>query len=337
LARKKFVILQPFLQQTMINRNTIRVKVMQAIYGYNLSETQNVDTALKDLMNSFEDMYLLYIRLISIFSTLRDTAEQIIELKKQKYLPTETDLSPNLKFVNNIFIHKIEENKSLQSYINEHKTGWDNDVDLLFVRKLYTLISQKDFFIEYMQRPDNSFETDKKLVLDILEKFMLENEEMIHYFGDIKLCWQHDYNDVVIMVYNTLHSFTQAQSNNSSLPPLFKIVKGGVSEDMYFAHELLLKTLKNEEQYTQIVSKKIFNWETERIACIDFILLKMAICEFCEFPSIPLRVTLNEYIEISKYYSTPKSRYFINGLLDSILETLKKENKINKQGRGLMG
>jgi N utilization substance protein B len=310
---------------------------MQAIYGHNVSEQQNADTVLKDLMKSFEDMYLLYIRLLSIFSVLRNTAEQVIELKKQKYLPTETDLCPNLRFVNNIFIHKIEENKSLQSYINEHKTGWDNDLDLLFVRKLYVLISNEDFFIEYMRHSDNTFETDRNLVLDILEKFMLENKEMIHYFGDIKLSWQHDYNDVVVLVHNTLHSFTQNQSNSNPLPPLFKITKGGVSDDMYFARELLEKTLKNDKEYTQIVSEKILNWETERLACIDFILLKMAICEFCEFPSIPLRVTLNEYIEISKYYSTPKSRYFINGLLDSILETLKAENKINKQGRGLMG
>jgi N utilization substance protein B len=310
---------------------------MQAIYGHNLSSGQNVETTLKDLMKSFEDMYQLYIRLLSIFSALRNTAEEIIELKRQKHLPTETDLYPNLRFVNNIFIHKIEENKSLQYYQDEYKTGWDNDVELLFVRKIYAMLCQEDFFIEYMQHSGNTFETDKKLVLDILENFMLENEEMIHYFGDIKLSWQHDYNDVVVLVYHTLDSLKRNQSNTNSLPPLFKISKEGVSDDAYFARELLEKTLTNDEQYTQVISEKILNWETERLASIDFILLKMAICEFCEFPTIPFRVTFNEYIEISKYYSTPKSRYFINGLLDNILETFKEENKINKQGRGLMG
>jgi N utilization substance protein B len=311
---------------------------MQAIYGYNISEQQNAGIAKKDLMNSFEDMYLLYIRIISLFSALTYTAEQIIELKKQKYLPTETDLHPNLKFINNRFIQMIEENKSLQRYAREHKTDWkENAVDLLFVRKIYNLMSNEVFFIQYMQSADDSFEADKNLVLNIVGEFMLENEEMIHYFGDIKLNWLHDYNDVVIWVYNTFNSFTQNQSDELALPPLFKVANDGVSEDIYFAQELLVKTLQNEEQYTQLISQKIRNWEMERIASIDFILLKMAICEFCEFPSIPLRVTLNEYIEISKYYSTPKSKHFINGLLDSILETLREENKINKQGRGLMG
>jgi N utilization substance protein B len=301
-----------------------------------------VDIAMKNMLHSFDDMYLLYIRIVSLFSALTNTAEQVIELKKRKYLPTETDLYPNLKFINNILIKKIEENRSLQRYIDEYKIGWNNDVDLLFVRKLYDLISNEDFFIAYMSDQDNSFqdnsfEEDKDLVLDILEKFMLENEEMIHYFGEIKLNWLHDFNDVIILVYNTLKLFTRNQNNEKPLPPLFKIKKSGESEDIYFVKELFVKTIQNDEQYTEIVSRKIQNWETERIACIDFILIKMAICEFCEFPSIPLRVTLNEYIEISKYYSTPKSRYFINGLLDSILVTLKNENKINKQGRGLMG
>jgi N utilization substance protein B len=310
---------------------------MQAIYEYNASEEHNIDIAMKNLMHSFEDMYMLYIRIISIFSALTQNAERIIELKKQKYLPTKTDLHPNLKFVNNVFIKKIEENNSFQKYIEEHQLGWNNDVDLLFIRKIYTMISNEDFFINYMLNHDNSFYTDKELVLTILEKFMLENKEMIHYFGEIKLNWLHDYNDVIIFIHNTLKSFTKNQSNDKPLPPLFKVTRDDISEDKYFAQDLLVKTLQNEDQYTEIISQKIRNWETERIAYIDFILLKMAICEFCEFPTIPLRVTLNEYIEISKYYSTPKSRYFINGLLDSILLTLKNENKINKQGRGLMG
>ncbi len=310
---------------------------MQAIYEHSVSEHRNVMNTKKSLMHSFDDMYMLYIRILAIFSALTHTAEQIIELKKQKFLPTQTDLHPNLRFINNTFIQKIEQNTSLQKYINEYKLGWNNDVDLLFIRKIYDSISNEDFFIEYMQSPHTSFDADKKLVLSILEKFMLENEDMIHYFGEIKLSWLHDYNDVIIFIHNTFKSFTKNQSDDKPLPPLFKVSEDGISEDLHFAQNLLTKTIQNDRQYTQIVSGKILNWETDRIAYIDFILLKMAICEFCEFPSIPLRVTLNEYIEISKYYSTPKSRYFINGLLDKILLSLKEENKINKQGRGLMG
>jgi N utilization substance protein B len=302
-----------------------------------MSEKRHINVALKNMLHSFDDMYLLYMQIMSLFVALTLVAEQIVELKKQKYLPTETDLHPNLKFIKNKFIKKIEENKSLQRYLNEYKVGWDNDVDLLFVRKLYILMSNEDFFIKYMQTADSSFEEDKKLTLAIIKDFMLDNEEMIHYFGDIKLSWLHDFNDVVILIHYTLRSMERNWDNDKPFPPLFKVVENGESDDLYFAKELFTKTIQNDEQYTEIVSSKIQNWETERIAYIDFILIKMAICEFCEFPTIPLRVTLNEYIEISKFYSTPKSRNFINGLLDSILETLKAEHKINKQGRGLMG
>ena len=321
----------------MISRNVIRIKVMQAIYEYNMSQHCEVTVVKRNLLGSFDDIYMLYIRILSMFPALTSVAEQIIELKKQKYLPTETDLHPNLKFIDNSFIQKLEENKPLQKLIRENNLSWNNDVDLLFVRKVYDAMSNEDFFIEYMQNHTTSFDEDKKLILDTLELFMLENEDMMSYFDEIKLSWGHDYNDVIILIHNTLKSFTKNQSEEKKLPPLFKIDNDGKCEDRQFAINLFEKTLANNSCYEQIVSDKIRNWETDRIACIDFILIKMAICEFCEFPSIPLRVTLNEYIEISKYYSTPKSRYFINGLLDSILEELKKDNKINKQGRGLMG
>ncbi len=321
----------------MVSRNIIRIKVMQTIYEHNMSDQSDIAAIRKNLLRSFDDMYILYIYILAMFGALTTIAEQIIELKKQKFLPTQTDLYPNLKFVNNSFIKKIEANKSLQKHIHENNLNWNNDVDLLFIRKVYDGISNEDFFIEYMQNHESSFEDDKKLVLTILEKFMLENEDINHYFGELKLSWMHDYNDVIILVHNTLKSFSKNQNDEKLLPPLFKIESDGICEDKQFMLDLLKKTIANNTQYEQIISDKIRNWETDRIACVDFILLKMAICEFCEFPNIPLRVTLNEYIEISKYYSTPKSRYFINGLLDSILEGLKKDNKINKQGRGLMG
>jgi N utilization substance protein B len=320
----------------MVSRNMVRIKVMQAIYEYNMSAEPDIATARKSLVHSFNDMYMLYIRILALFGALTGVAEQVIERKKQKFLPSETDLHPNFKFVDNAFIKKIEANKSLQHHIQNYNLGWNNDVDLLFVRKLYTEISNQDFFINHMRQQQSSFEEDKDLILLIL-RFMLENENINHYFGELKLSWWHDYNDVIILIHNTLKTFSKNQSDDKPLPPLFKVEPDGISEDRQFMLTLLEKTLTNNAQYEQIIADKIRNWETGRVACVDFILLKMAICEFCEFPSIPLRVTLNEYIEISKYYSTPKSGHFVNGLLDSILDALKEENKINKQGRGLMG
>ena len=310
---------------------------MQAVYEHDISLNQSAYIAKKRLMQSLDDMYLLYIRILSIFSALTYTAGQIIEVKKQRYLPSETDLQPNFKFIKNKFIQKIEQNTSLQKHILTTNLNWNNEVDLLFVRKIYDAMSNQDFFIEYMQNPTKSFEEDKELVLAILEKFMLENEDMIHYFGEIKISWLHDFNDVIILVHNTLKLFTETQSDDMPLPSLFKFSREGISEDMDFAQDLLTKVIQNDEKYVEIIASKLVNWDLERIARIDFVLLKMAICEFCEFPTIPLRVTLDEYIEISKYYSTPKSKHFINGLLDTILVSLRQENKINKRGRGLKG
>ena len=310
---------------------------MQAIYEYKVSEYRNINNTKTNLMRSFDDMYMLYIRVLSIFGAMTHIAEDIIEIKKQRYFPTTTDLRPNIKFINNLFIQKLEQNISLQKHIRDNNLAWNNNVDLLFVRKTFDALSNEDFFIEYMQNHENTFEIDKKLVLNIIEKFMLENEDMIAYFGEIKLSWLHDFNDVIVFIHQTLRQFTENQSDDKPLPALFKVSSENDSEEMHFAQNLLTKTLQNDGKYEQIIAEKIQNWELDRVAYVDFILLKMAVCEFCEFPNIPLRVTFDEYIEISKYYSTPKSKYFINGLLDNILIYLKEENKISKQGRGLRG
>lgn len=310
---------------------------MQAIYEYRLTPDIKIDKAKKDLTETVENIYRLYIQLLTIFGKLTYIAEQVIDVKKQKLLPTETDLHPNYKFVNNLLIEKIEENIFLRKMRRKYHITWNNDLDMLFLRKVYAQLTLTPIFAEYMQRHEQSFEEDKAFVEEIIEKFLLENEDVCSYLGEKNLHWQHDYNDALILVYNTLKSFTKNQKPEKELPSLFKMDENGTSEDRRFMLDLFEKTIQKDEEYTQYVVQKLRNWEMDRVAYIDFILLKMAICEFCEFPSIPLRVTLNEYIEISKYYSSHKSRYFINGMLDSILEELKAENKINKQGRGLMG
>ena len=321
----------------MISRNFIRIKVMQAIYEHRASRSVQVDIAEKKLVQTFDNLYKLYLQLLAVFGALTYTAEQIIEVKKQKLLPTETDIHPNYKFVNNLFIRKIAGNASLKKGLRKYNIGWQEDLDLLFIRKLYDQLAITPFFVEYMQIPGQSFEKDKDFVINVVEKFLLENEAVCNYLGEKNLHWQHDYNDAVILVYNTLKIFSKLHRLDSPLPPLFKTDEDGVSEDRQFMLDLLRKTVERNEEFTQIITPKLLNWEQDRVAHIDFILLKMALCEFCYFPSIPVRVTLNEYIEISKYYSTPKSRNFINGMLDGILFDLRKENKINKQGRGLMG
>lgn len=318
----------------MISRNTIRIKVMQSLYTYFLGTEKDIKSCEKKLLTTFEDMYRLYIKLLALFAALTYIAEQVIETKKKLFFAKEEDLNPNRKFIDNQFIEKINKNESLQKAIQQYGVGWENDVEMVYVRKIYNTLTNTTAYIRYMQDNEQSFDKDKEFILNLIGDFLLENEDIILYLGEIKLNWQVDYNDVIIMVYNTLKSFNNKQSDTVSLPPLFKITDNeAVSEDKTFMSDLFYKTIKHNDYYEELITKKLQNWEVDRIATMDFILLKMAICEFCSFPNIPIRVTLNEYIEISKYYSTPKSRIFINGLLDKILDDLKAENKINKQGR----
>ncbi len=321
----------------MVSRNLIRIKVMQALYMHTISGKEQKKDVEKSLVRVFSDMYDLFLLLMSVFEALTFTAEQIIDVKKQKYLPTEKDLKPNLKFIDNRFIKKIAQNTDLQTQMKNRNLSWHNDVNLLFVRKVYDQLSNHPLFVAYMQSETDSFEQDKQFVLDIIKDFVLDNELFMQYFGEQHLNWYHDYNYVVILLHSTLKTWTEKQKDSKALPPLFKLNQEGVSEDKQFLVDLFNLTIAHEKEYETLIADKIQNWEQDRIATVDFILLKMAICEFCNFPTIPLRVTLNEYIEISKYYSTPKSRLFINGLLDKILLDLKNNNKIHKQGRGLMG
>jgi N utilization substance protein B len=309
---------------------------MQAIYEYRFSDDIQIDAAEKKLMQTFDNIYALYLQLLDVFGQLSHTADQVIDMKKQKLLPTETDLQPNYKFVNNLFVKKIEENTFLQSECRRYNVSWNNDLDTLFVKKVYDQLTYTPLYENYMQSYEQSFYEDKTFITNVVEKFFLENEEMCNFFGEKNIHWIHDYNDAVLLVYNTLRSFTISQKPEKTLPPLFKLDEDGNSEDKKYAINLFRKTIEHDKEYTEIIKQKLFNWEMDRVAYMDFILLKMAICEFCEFPSIPLRVSMNEYIEISKYYSTHKSKSFINGMLEGILESLKSENKINKRGRGLM-
>ncbi|MBO7441147.1 MAG: transcription antitermination factor NusB [Bacteroidales bacterium] len=321
----------------MIGRNFVRVKVLQAIYAYEASGCQKQSVALKNLLKEFDENYELYIMLLAMFGNLTAMAQEIIDNKKRKFIPTQDDLKPNSKFVNNQFILLLDANPSLQQHLADINNPWANDVAQVFIRKIYDMLSNNDIYINYMQSSESNFKEDKQFVLSIVEHFILDNDTLMHYFGDIKLHWYHDFNDIVLLVYKTLSSFTKDHASDFTLPPMFKIDHDGQSEDKQFLIDLFNKTIQLKEEHLRIISDNIRNWEMERIAAIDLILLEMAICEFCEFPSIPLRVTLNEYIELAKYYSTPKSKSFINGLLDNILGILKAEGKIHKQGRGLMG
>ncbi len=322
----------------MISRNFIRIKVLEAIYAYMASHCTDVFAAEKRLEHAMEDFYALFLKLLALFPALARMDSKILELKKGRMLPTEEDLKPNYKFSENRLIQQLDNNPLIEKAVKNNAVGWDNDLDQLFLKPFYTTLRNQDFYTQYLKSGGNSYEEDKNFVLQLIEMFLLENEECAAYLGEIRLHWKIDYNDAIIAVYNVLKKYNEKQAVEKPLPPLFKPTPDSPkSEDEIFMRDLFVKTITDDKEYEQIIAQCIRNWELDRIANMDLILLKMALCELMHMPSIPIRVTMNEYIELAKYYSTPKSRIFINGVLDNALNMLRTENRMHKQGRGLMG
>lgn len=322
----------------MISRNFIRIKTLEAIYTYKTSHLGDIFAAEKRLQHSMEEFYALFIKLLALLPALTHLDARILDLKKSRLLPSEEDLQPNYRFSNNRLIRQIDDNPVINKKIEDYVVAWNNDLDQLFLKPFYTTLVNQPFYLEYLKHPEDSYENDKKFVLELIEHFLLENEDCSNYLGESHLHWHIDYNEAVILVYNLLKKFTEKQKEDKALPPLFKNTPDSiVSEDERFMKDLFINTLKYDKDYEELIVQCIRNWEIERVAIMDMLLLKMALCEFIYMPSIPVRVTLNEYIELAKYYSTPKSRIFINGILDNALEILRNDNRLQKQGRGLMG
>ncbi|MCR5191204.1 MAG: transcription antitermination factor NusB [Bacteroidales bacterium] len=302
------------------------------------SHCTDVFAAEKRLEHAMEDFYALFLKLLALFPALARMDSKILELKKGRMLPTEEDLKPNYKFSENRLIQQLDNNPLIEKAVKNNAVGWDNDLDQLFLKPFYTTLRNQDFYTQYLKSGGNSYEEDKNFVLQLIEMFLLENEECAAYLGEIRLHWKIDYNDAIIAVYNVLKKYNEKQAVEKPLPPLFKPTPDSPkSEDEIFMRDLFVKTITDDKEYEQIIAQCIRNWELDRIANMDLILLKMALCELMHMPSIPIRVTMNEYIELAKYYSTPKSRIFINGVLDNALNMLRTENRMHKQGRGLMG
>ncbi len=322
----------------MVSRNFIRIKVLEAIYAYRLSHREDVLAAEKQLEHTMNEFYALYVKLLTLLPALAHLDAQFLEMKKSRMLPTEEDLQPNFKFSENRLIRQLHDNPVLEKTAQDCAAHWNDDLDILFLKPLYHKLAEQDFFRLYMKEEESSYESDKNFVLNLIEHFLLENEDCIHHLGNIRLHWMLDYNDAVILMYNTLKKYTEKQREDKALPSLFKMTDGSaVSEDFEFMRDLFTQTLRHETEFGPYIEKSLRNWEMDRVATIDMLLLEMAICEFLYMPSIPTRVTLNEYIELAKYYSTPKSRQFVNGILDNVLTLLRDENRLRKQGRGLMG
>ena len=313
----------------MLNRRHIRVKVMQSIYAVHQHKSDDLISEEKFMFYSIEAIIELYLLLFSALIELRKKEEKFVELSAKKHLATKEEKNPNKKFVNNEVLISLENQTNLSEAIEKKKINhWKLNDDLIL--QLLEDIKKSEVYTQYMLTPTSNFHEDAKFVVDLFVKVLAPNERLYDYLEDNKLTWIDDYALVNTFISKQLKQLKKP-TDIVEIPRVYKD-----DDDKDFAKQLLIKTLLNEKELAQEYVNKTPNWDSERIAEIDTILLKMAICELLKFPSIPVKVTINEYLEIAKEYSTPKSSIFINGILDNLIKDYKEENKLNKTGRGLL-
>ncbi|HAW58993.1 MAG TPA: transcription antitermination factor NusB [Bacteroidales bacterium] len=372
----------------MLTRRHLRIKVLQALYAYLQSDNHQIDIAEKQLVSSIEHIYDLAINQISFLLNLWKFAAERLEEGKLKFRPSEEDLNPNTRFIDNAFLKKLNSNNSLMKQIERLKISWTDYEEV--TRRIYKSLRSSNAYREYLEKSPNSFREDKNFVLQIFNDFIVNDLGLQAIFEEKNLFWTNDIREETIVLKKEIlssenseqladreilsrifrqegkeneeievTSFEQSiyQANDysiavwianrmmndvkenwnefSPLPPLLKTSDDSEDNDMEFLLSLFRKTILHFDEYNEYITEKIINWDLERIAVMDAILLKMAITEIIEFSYIPIKVTMNEYIELAKIYSTPKSSQFINGMLDKIVGSLKNKNLIKKAGRGL--
>ncbi len=314
----------------MFSRRLLRIKVFQTLYAYHKVEGKTYASSDKELMHSIQKSYELYHLLILLILDVIDYAESKIEFSKQKKVQTEADLNPNTRFIDNQLAAQLRNNRDLQKYLLKRSVSWVQYPEI--IKNLFISFTESDLYLTYMKEREQAYKYDKKLVERFYSDVVMNYEDLYTNLEEQSIFWIGDVDFVINMIVKTLKKFVADQSGGGPLMPMFK-----ESDDEDYARTLLRKTIQHEEPYLEMVKASAKNWELERIAFTDSLILQLAISEAIEFSSIPTKVTINEFLEIAKLYSTQKSSKFINGILDNIFTGLKKEGKIKKSGRGLIG
>jgi len=312
----------------MISRRLLRVKALQVLYAYKATENASLAQVEKELVFSIEKSFDLYHLILMLLSDLAGYAGQRIEIARSKFLPTEEEANPNRRFVENRIISQLNQSQALNDFAGKRKINWNNQEEL--IRNLYRKMLNWDTYLQYMSNPVDSFDQDKKFISRLVSELIIPDDFLAQVLEEQSIYWNDDLEFIGSMVLKTLsrwkeHSGLRLLSMYSS------------EDDRIFVLDLFRKTIIHSEEYQEMIRHYSENWDYDRLAWMDILIMQMAIAEAIHFPSIPTKVSLNEYIEISKYYSTEKSSYFINGILDKVYTQLRSENKIKKTGRGLIG
>ncbi|WP_106828624.1 transcription antitermination protein NusB [Parabacteroides pacaensis] len=306
----------------MINRILIRIKVLQIVYSFYQNGNKDLKGAETELLFSLQKSYDLYYYFLLLIVELTYQQKRNLEIRKNKYFPTFEELHPNTRLINNRFAAQIEKNSQLQKYITEQGISWSNDQD--FIKNTLDTLLASELYTDYLKSPD-TYESDKEFWKEAFKILICNNEAVDDYLEDKSIYWNDDIAIVESFVLKTIKKIEEKDGKETILLPMFKDM-----EDKQYAITLLRQTLLKGTDYRAHIEKHLKNWESERVANMDLLIMQVALAEILSFPSIPISVTLNEFIDISKYYSTPKSAIFINGILDSVIKELKSEKRLLK-------
>ncbi|HOW08660.1 MAG TPA: transcription antitermination factor NusB [Bacteroidales bacterium] len=314
----------------MISRRLLRIKALMALYAFNRREDDDIALAEKELLFSIEKTYDLYHYILLLILEVADVAAEKIDQALQKRMPTPEDLNPKRRFIDNQVIAQLRKNKAFNDYVSSKKLSWVNYPHI--PRLLYNKMIAWDIYEEYMLSEVHSYSADKKFIVNLVTKLFAESEDLESNLEEQSIYWNDDTEYVIVMIEKTLKKF---KSDNNESAPLMPLYKNREDED--FVKILFRKAVLHTKQCSELIENNTTNWEVERIALMDILVMQLAITEIIEFPEIPVKVTLNEYIEIAKYYCTPKSSTFVNGILDNIVKEVREKGIFKKSGKGLIG
>lgn len=315
----------------MLNRRYLRIKVLQVLYSWFQADNDDLPKAEKEMLDSISKVYDLYLLMLLLVIEVVDSAESLMETQKLKNFATDEELDPNLHFIENKAVNLLRNNVEFGRAIVAKRINWGIHSDV--IRKLYVNIEKSDLYKKYMLVEESGLKKDKAFIIEMYEKFISENEFFNQIIEEESIYWSLDLELVHLNVMKTFEKMKLVQDANSKV--LLEVFRDK-DDDLKFTNELLRKSLVNNKEYSEIIEKFTKNWEVDRLAKIDVILLKLAMTELDHMPNIPVKVTMNEYIDLSKYFSTPKSKSFINGVLDRVVSEWRESGRLEKSGRGLI-
>jgi N utilization substance protein B len=307
----------------MINRTIIRIKVLQIVYASYQKDSKDLALAENELLFGIQKSYDLYHYLLLLFVLLTDAEQKRLDIQRNKFLATDAERNPNRRLAENRFVEKLNKNEQLKKFVREKGTFW-NDEDFHFIRTTLNKILQSDIYKNYL-KSDDTYEADRNFWIKIFKTLILQDDELVEILEERSVYWNDDLDVIGAFAVKTVKKLEVETPDSQALYPMFKD-----DDDRTFAIQLLRHSLLEEEETARRITNQISNWDIERLALMDLCIIQMALAELRNFPSIPISVTLNEYIDLARYYSTPKSPVFINGILDAIVKELKNEQLLFK-------